>query len=98
VLAIRSETRSFFSIGIFSNKPLIGAVVLAFLLQFGITYIPLLQPVFKTESLTLAEFFLVIGASALVFFAVEIEKVIFRKRAKKAAGLHRAQLTPAPGS
>jgi Ca2+-transporting ATPase len=83
VLAIRSETRSFFSIGVFSNKPLIGAVVLAFLLQFGITYIPFLQPVFKTESLTLAEFFLVIGASALVFFAVEIEKVIFRKRAKK---------------
>ncbi|MEJ7828759.1 MAG: HAD-IC family P-type ATPase, partial [Segetibacter sp.] len=82
VLAIRSETQSLFSIGIFSNKPLIGSVILSLMLQFCITYIPFLQPIFKTESLTLNEFLGVGAASSIVFFAVEIEKAIFRNRRK----------------
>jgi P-type Ca2+ transporter type 2C len=80
VLAIRSEKQSFFTQGIFSNKPLLGAVVIGCLLQFAITYIPFFQPIFKTESLTLNEFILVGVASSIVFFAVEIEKLIARKR------------------
>ncbi len=80
VLAIRSEKYSFFTIGIFSNKPLIAAVTIALLLQFLVTYVPLLQPIFKTESLTLYEFLLVCASSSLIFFAVEIEKIISRKR------------------
>ena len=76
VLAIRSETQSFFRIGMFSNKPLIGAVLIAFLLQFVITYTPFLQPIFQTEALTLNEFLLVGALSSIVFFAVEIEKII----------------------
>ena len=83
VMAIRSENQSLFTIGIFSNKPLIGAVLLAMLLQFAITYIPFLQPIFKTEALTLNEFILVGVASTLVFFAVEIEKMITRRRRNK---------------
>jgi len=76
VLAIRSEKRSLFTIGIFSNKPMILAVLLAVLLQFAVTYIPALHPIFKTETLTLQEFLLVIGASVVVFVAVEIKKAI----------------------
>ena len=83
VLAIRSETQSLFSIGVLSNKPLIGAVILALLLQFTITYVPFLQPIFQTESLTLNEFILVGVASSLVFFAVEIEKIISRSKRKR---------------
>lgn len=80
VLAIRSEKQSLFQIGIFSNKPLLGAVVIAVVLQLAVTYIPGLQPIFKTESLTLKEFLIVTGASSIVFFAVEIEKALFRRR------------------
>ncbi len=80
VLAIRSENQSLFSIGIFSNKPLIGSVILSLMLQFCITYIPFLQPIFKTESLTLNEFLGVGAASSIVFFAVEIEKAVFRRK------------------
>jgi Ca2+-transporting ATPase len=76
VLAIRSENQSLFGVGVFSNKPLIGAVLIALLLQFVITYTPFLQPIFQTEALTLNEFLLVGALSSLVFFAVEIEKVI----------------------
>jgi Ca2+-transporting ATPase len=79
VLAIRSENQSLFSIGAFSNKPLIVAVLLALLLQLLITYIPFLQPIFQTESLTINEFVLVVAASSIVFFAVEIEKLVSRK-------------------
>ena len=83
VMAIRSENQSLFSSGIFSNKPLIGAVILALLLQLVITYTAFLQPIFQTESLTLNEFILVGAASSIVFFAVEIEKLIRRKRKNK---------------
>lgn len=78
VLAIRSERQSLFGAGIFSNKPLLAAVFIALLLQAAVTYIPFLQPVFETEALTLHEFLLVGAASSLVFFAVEIEKMISR--------------------
>ena len=82
VLAIRSESESFFSMGMFSNKPLIGAVLLTLGLQLAVTYVPLLQPIFRTEALTLKEFLLVGAVSSIVFFGVEIEKVIFRKKRK----------------
>ena len=80
VLAIRSEHQSLFRIGIFSNRPLIGAVILALLLQIVLTYTPFLHSIFKTESLSLKESIIVGAASLLVFFAVEIEKVISRRR------------------
>ena len=83
VLAIRSEKQSFFSSGIFSNKMLIASVVLALVLQFVLTYIPVLHPVFQTESLTLKEFTVVCILSSLVFVAVEIEKMFSRRRARR---------------
>jgi Ca2+-transporting ATPase len=82
VLAIRSESQSFFSIGMFSNKPLVGAVLLTLILQFVVTYVPFFQPIFRTEALTLNEFILVGAVSSIVFFAVEIEKMVFRRREK----------------
>jgi len=81
VLAIRSEIKSLFTIGLFSNNYVLGAVVLTFVLQMATIYIPVLNPVFKTEPLTLSELALTIALSSVVFFAVEIEK--WRKRKKK---------------
>ncbi len=86
VLAIRSESRSFFSMGILSNKPLLGAVLLTLALQLAVTYVPVLQPIFRTQSLTVSEFILVGAVSSLVFFAVEIEKAVSRKRMRKLTG------------
>ena len=83
VMAIRSERESLFSIGIFSNRPLIASVILVILLQVALTYIPFLQLVFHTEELTLYEFLGVVGASSIIFFAVEIEKLIRRTRENK---------------
>jgi Ca2+-transporting ATPase len=55
-------------------------VIIAFLLQFAITYLPFLQPVFRTQALSFREFVLVGVASSLVFIAVEIEKAVSGKR------------------
>jgi Ca2+-transporting ATPase len=87
VLAIRSEKRSLFAIGIFSNKPLLASVIFAFLLQFAITYLPFLQPVFRTEALSLREFILVGVASSLVFIVVELEKAV-RRNSRSYDGAH----------
>jgi Ca2+-transporting ATPase len=83
VLAIRSQHESFFTLGILSNKPLVGAVTLTFLLQLVITYSPSLQPIFKTASLGWQELLLVGIASSTVFFAVEMEKLFSRIKIKK---------------
>ena len=80
VMVIRREKQSMFGSGFFSNKPLISAVLIALLLQIVITYTPFFQPIFHTEALTLNEFILVGAASLLVIIAVEIEKLISRRR------------------
>ena len=79
VLAIRSDSQSLFTLGIFTNKPLIGAIALTFILQLATIYVPFLNPIFKTEPLSLNELLIALGVSSIVFFAVEIEKVIKRK-------------------
>jgi Ca2+-transporting ATPase len=80
VLAIRSERQSLFTLGIFSNKPLVGAVLLTFAMQMATIYIPVLNPVFKTVPLSARELAVALLLSSVVFIAVEIEKWWLRKR------------------
>jgi Ca2+-transporting ATPase len=82
VLAIRSERESLFSLGLFSNAPLLGAVVLTFVLQMATVYIPVLNPIFRTAPLTGGELTIALLLSSVVFVAVEIEKWWRRKNFK----------------
>jgi len=82
VLAIRSEKESLFKIGIFSNRSLLFAVALTFVLQMATIYVPSLNPIFKTEPLSLSELALTLLLSSVVFFAVEIEKFLRRSYGK----------------
>ncbi|MCX8125141.1 MAG: cation-translocating P-type ATPase C-terminal domain-containing protein, partial [Spirochaetes bacterium] len=79
VLAIRSDKESLFTRGLLSNKPLLGAFVLTFLLQMATIYVPSLNPIFKTQPLTLEELLITLGLSSVVFIAVEIEKYFKRR-------------------
>jgi Ca2+-transporting ATPase len=79
VLAVRSETESFFRQGAWSNRPLLGAVLLTFALQMATIYIPALNPIFKTEPLSVDELLFCLVLSTTVFVAVEIEKWLIRR-------------------
>ncbi|MBP7527205.1 MAG: cation-translocating P-type ATPase [Syntrophorhabdaceae bacterium] len=86
VLAIRSEYESVFTLGLLSNKPLAGAFLLTFALQMATIYVPQLNPIFKTAPLTLNELILTLVLSSVVFFAVEVEKLIKRQRGLRGNG------------
>jgi len=79
VLAIRSERESLFSQGVLSNRLLVGAVLLTFALQMAVLYVPWLNPIFKTEPLSLGELALCLALSSVVFFGVELEKWLARR-------------------
>ena len=82
VMAIRSERESIFTLGLLSNKALLGAVLLTFLLQLMITYTPILQRIFKTAPLSAVELFICVTISFSVFIAVEVEKAYFRLKSR----------------
>jgi Ca2+-transporting ATPase len=81
VLAIRSDRKSIFKIGIFSNKPMLIALSVTVALQLMVIYVPFLNTVFKTHPLTWQELAIAVAVSSVVFWAVELEKVIKTKRA-----------------
>jgi Ca2+-transporting ATPase len=78
-LAMRSERDSLFSIGLLTNKPILVAVVLTFLLQLVVIYLPWLQDVFQTTALSAKDLGLSLGVSTVGFWAVEIEKWVIRQ-------------------
>ena len=78
VLAIRSETRSLFKIGMWSNKFMVIAISITVLLQLAVIYVPVFNKFFHTQPLTLAEMLIATGISSIVFFVVELEKKVKR--------------------
>ncbi len=75
-LAVRSDKMTLLKLGIFSNRLLIGAVLLTVLLQMAVVYVPFLQDVFNTAALSLEHLLICLGLSAVVFVVVELSKVI----------------------
>ncbi|NTU70517.1 MAG: cation-translocating P-type ATPase [Coriobacteriia bacterium] len=80
VLAIRSDRQSLFSQGLGSNKPLTWAVLLTIVMQFATIYVPMFQTVFKTQPLTGVELAVALAMSTIVFWAVEVEKILKRRK------------------
>ena len=78
-LAVRSESASLFTIGLFSNLPMLGAVVLTMLLQMAVIYVPALNAIFHTHPLPMFDLVVCLLLSSLVLFAVEIEKWLVRQ-------------------
>ena len=81
ILAIRSERESLLRQGVWSNKPLLGAVVLTLGLQMATLYVPVLRRVLKTTPLTVGELVSCLALASIVFFAVEVEKWLRRRAA-----------------
>ena len=76
----RSMTESLFKIGLFTNKNLILATFISFLLQMLVVYIPFLQKIFKTAPLGLFDWLLVLAVSSFPLWAMELVKKLNKER------------------
>jgi P-type Ca2+ transporter type 2C len=79
VMVIRSERESLLTIGIGSNLPLLGAVLLGGALQLAVVYVPAMNEIMKTEPLTATELAICMLVPATVVLAVESEKWLIRR-------------------
>ena len=81
-LTMRNATKSIFQVGLFTNKYLVGAIVIGFILQFGVISIPVFASAFKVQMLSGRDWILVI-LFALVPLAVnEVVKLFARIKEK----------------
>jgi len=82
-LTFRHPVKSIFKMSIFSNKYLIGAIVIGLLLQLIVLAIPVMNNAFKLEMLNARGWMsvIIIGFIPIVFN--EIVKAIMRKRVPK---------------
>jgi Ca2+-transporting ATPase len=83
VLAVRSDRTFLFKQGIFTNLSLLSAVLLTFILQLGVIYLPFMNEIFKTKPLSLNELLICVGGAVVLFHAIELEKSIKRLIRKK---------------
>ncbi|MCA9151647.1 MAG: cation-translocating P-type ATPase, partial [Planctomycetales bacterium] len=81
-MAIRSLRDSLFKIGVFSNLALVGSVLLTFMLQIAVIYWEPLQRIFGTQSLSWGELIACVGISSVVFWAIELQKLVSRRWAR----------------
>jgi len=82
-LAVRNHSKSIFQIGIFSNKYLVGAIVLGVLLQLIVIGIPFMQRAFHLQMLDLGGWIIAISLGLVPLFINEIVKIFIRARLKR---------------
>ena len=79
-LEVRAEKASLFTIGLFTNKAMLGAVGLGLAAHLVILYLPVAQRIFGTEPLDLAHFAIAIAGAITVMAAVEVWKMFLRRQ------------------
>ena len=87
--AVRSEDRSIFQIGVFSNKHMNKAFAVGMCMQLGVLLIPSLQRIFHVTNLNSTEWTVVICLSLMPLLVSEITKAL--RRVKHAAYLEHAK-------
>lgn len=75
----RSDYKSVFTLGIFSNRWLLLATSVVLGLQVTVVYLPVLQKIFKTVPISGFDWLIVLGISLTVFIAEECRKLFVNK-------------------
>jgi Ca2+-transporting ATPase len=75
----RSERDSVFSLGVFTNKSLVYAVLSTVLLQLAAIYIPIMQTAFRTVPLSLTDWGMIIPLASTTLIAMELTKYLERR-------------------
>lgn len=81
--AVRSNLKSIFKVGIFSNKVLIGSIFIGILLQLVVIEIPFMRSAFGLQMLDTAGWFMAIALGLVPLFFSEILKIFLRIKEKK---------------
>ncbi|KKG69925.1 calcium-transporting P-type ATPase, PMR1-type [Methanosarcina mazei] len=75
----RSDRLSVFSLGIFTNRPLIYAILSTVLLQLAAIYVPVLQTAFRTVPLSLSDWGMIIPLASTTLIVMEVVKYLERR-------------------
>ncbi|MBU1018339.1 HAD-IC family P-type ATPase [Patescibacteria group bacterium] len=75
----RSLKKSVFSLGLFSNPYLLGAIFISIVTVFAFIEIPFIQNLIGTTHLNTNEWLMIIAVSSIVFVAEEGRKLIFHR-------------------
>lgn len=78
-LSMRSPIKSIFKVGLFTNKYLIGAIIIGFILQLGVISIPVLAQAFSVQMLSVRDWAIVMGFSLIPLIVREITKIPMKK-------------------
>ncbi|MDT8717933.1 cation-translocating P-type ATPase [Clostridium sp. 19966] len=76
---MRHPKKSIFQIGIFTNKYLVGSLILGILLQLMVITVPLFRNIFDVFKLSMMDWLLVLGISIVPLLLNEIIKLVKRK-------------------
>jgi Ca2+-transporting ATPase len=79
----RSDRYSIFSLGFFTNRALIYAVLITVVLQLMVIYIPFFQKAFRTVPLSLFEWGVILALASTTLISMEFVKYISRKKLQK---------------
>ena len=82
VFECKSEVRTLFEINLFSNKYLLLSVIISIVMILGIIYVPFLQGIFKTTSMNLIQWLIVILFSGFIAVASSLYAILKRKTKK----------------
>jgi Ca2+-transporting ATPase len=78
--ATRSSTESFFKMKLWGNRLLLGMAGAVALAQLAAIYLPFMNNFVYTQPLPLADLIVAVVASSVVFWAIEIQKWVRRRR------------------
>ncbi len=76
----RSDTKSIFQIGLWSNRWLLLALAIVFILQLLLLHVPLLQKIFETEPLNIYQWIFIALISSSIIWLEEIRKWFLRRQ------------------
>ncbi|MBN1533114.1 MAG: cation-translocating P-type ATPase [Spirochaetes bacterium] len=79
-LGTRSVTESFFKSGVLSNPVLLAMAAAVVLAQLGSIYLPVMNQFVRTVPLPVADMAIAVAVSSVVFWAIEIQKLLRRWR------------------
>ncbi|GFT12919.1 calcium-transporting ATPase type 2C member 1 [Nephila pilipes] len=82
-LSCRSQTKSIFTIGLYSNRMFLLAVSGSVIGQLLVIYFAPLQRIFQTEALPISDILMLVALTSSVFIVSEIKKLIERTLLRK---------------